>query len=110
VNSWALLPEAGGDNGSYWWIADPIFPIRISAISFALVFSRAMNSRIIVWIQSMIHDILRRLVDFRNSGYPGNFNGNGAHKTVFLSDNKRARLFPNQMLVLRGDLIQKSGW
>jgi hypothetical protein len=56
----------------------------------------------------MIPDILRRLVDLGNSGYSGNFNGNGALKTVFLSDNERARHGRNQMPVLLGDLIQKS--
>jgi len=110
VNSRALLPEAGGHDVEYLRIADPIFPIRISAISFALVLCRAMNSRIIVWIQSMIPDILSRLVDLRNNGYSGNFNGNGALKSVCLSDIKRARHGRDQMLVLRGDLIQKSGW
>ena len=102
------IPDLAGCVGIYLRIADPIFPIRASAISFALFFSRAMNSRIIVWIQSMIPDILRRLVDLRNSGYSGNFNGNGALKTVCLSDTKRARHGRNQMPVLLGDLIQKS--
>jgi hypothetical protein len=58
----------------------------------------------------MIPDILRRLVDLRNSVYSGNFNGNGALKTVCLSDAKRARHGRDQMPVLRGDLIQGSGW
>jgi len=38
----------------------------------------------------------------RNSGYFGNFNGNGACKTVHLSDNQRARHGRDQMPVLRG--------
>ena len=110
MNSWAISPAAGVHDGKYLRIADPIFPIRISAISFALVLSRAMNSWIIVVNRSMIPDILRRLVDFRNSGNPGNFNGNGAFNTICLSDIKRARHGRGQMLVLRGDLIKKSGW
>jgi hypothetical protein len=36
----------------------------------------------------------------KNSGYYGNFNGNGARKTVFLSDTKRARHGRDQMPVL----------
>jgi hypothetical protein len=50
------------------------------------------------------------LVDLRNNGYSGNFNGNGALKTVCLSDNERARHGHVQMPVLREDLIRKSGW
>jgi hypothetical protein len=52
----------------------------------------------------MIPDILRRLVDLRNSGYPGNFSGNGAFKSVCLSDIERARHGHSQMPVLWGDL------
>jgi hypothetical protein len=106
VNSWALSSAAGGHDGEYLRIADPIFEIRVSAISFAHVLSRAMNSRNIVWIQSMIPDILRRLVDLGNSGYSGNFNGNGALKSVCLSDIERARHGHDQMLVLLGVLVQ----
>jgi hypothetical protein len=36
-----------------------------------------------------------------NSGYSGNFNGNGARKTICLSDIKRARHGLDQMPVLR---------
>ena len=104
------IPAWAGRNGKYLRIADPIFPIRAAAISFALVLIRAMNSRIIVMIQSMFSDILSRLVDLRNSRYFGNFIGNGARKTVYLSDTKRARHGRDQIPVLRGDLIQKSGW
>jgi hypothetical protein len=43
----------------------------------------------------------------RNSGYSGNFNGNGARKTVCLSDTKRARHGRDQMPVLRGDFVQR---
>lgn len=106
MNIWALSPAADRHDGEYLRIADPIFEIRVSAISFALFLSRAMNSRIIVWIRSMIPDILRRLVDLINSGYSGNFNGNGALKSVCLSDIKRARHGRDQMLVLLGDLVQ----
>jgi len=45
--------------------------------------------------------ILRRVVEMKNSGYSGNFNGNGARKTVCLSDTKRARHGRDQMPVLR---------
>jgi hypothetical protein len=58
----------------------------------------------------MIPDILSKLVDLRNNGYFGNFNGNGALKSVCLSDIKRARHSRDQILVLREDLVQKSGW
>jgi len=61
-------------------------------------------------IRSMIPDILSRLVDLRNSGYSGNYKGNGALKSVCLSDIKRVRHGRNQMLVLKVDLVQKSGW
>ena len=104
------IPALGGHDGVYLRIADPIFPTRASAISFALVLSRAMNSRIIVLIRSMIRDILSKSVNLSNSGYSGNFNGNGARKTVCLSDAKRAQHGHDQLPVLRGDLIQKSGW
>jgi hypothetical protein len=52
----------------------------------------------------MIPDILSRLVNLSNNGYSGNFNGNGARKTVCLSDTKRARHGRNQMPVLWGIL------
>jgi hypothetical protein len=104
------IPALGGHDGVYLRIAGPIFAIRASAISFALVLSRAMNSRIIVLNQSMIPDILSKSVDLSNSGYFGNFNGNGARKTVCLSDTKRARRGLDLNPVLRGDLIQKPGW
>ena len=99
VNRWAHSPAAGGHDSEYLRIADPIFPIRISAISFAIALSRTMNSRIIVVIRSMIPDILSRLVDLRNNGYSGNFSGNGALKSVCLSDTKRARHGLGQMPV-----------
>ena len=104
------IPAWAGWDGKYFRIADPIFPIRALAISFALVLIRVMNSRIIVLIQSMFRDILSRLVDLRNSGYFWNFIRNGARKTVCLSDNERARHGRDQIPVLRGDLVQKSGW
>jgi hypothetical protein len=56
------IPALAGRDSVYLRIADPIFSIRALGISFALVLSRAMNSRIIVLIQSMIPDILSRLV------------------------------------------------
>jgi len=48
-----------------------------------------------------ISGILRRVVEMKNSGYFGNFNGNGACKSVCLSDTKRARHGRDKMPVLR---------
>ena len=49
----------------------------------------------------------------RNSKYSGNFNGNGALKTVCLSNSKRARHGRDQIPVLLGDFFKiwlANGW